>query len=100
QRPAVPGLATVTAIRGKTGGMGNRGSGPGRRSRRVISLAGAVVVSALLLGVLGFGYGAIPALGPALDPGRGAWTSAAGGQPVSSERLHLQGLTGPATVSF
>lgn len=36
----------------------------------------AVAVSAVLLGILGFGYGTIPALGPALDPGRGAWTSA------------------------
>ena len=68
--------------------------------RRVVSLVAAVVMSALLLGVLGFGYGAIPALGPALDPGRGAWTSASGGQPVSSEQLHVQGLTGPVTVSF
>jgi penicillin G amidase len=66
----------------------------------VVSLVGAVVGSALLLGVLGFGYGGIPALGPALDPGRGAWTSASGGQPVSSERLHVPGLTGPVTVSF
>jgi penicillin amidase len=70
------------------------------RARRVVSLAGAVVVSALLLGVLGFGYGMIPALGPVLDPGRGAWTSASGGQPVSSQQLQIQGLTGPATVSF
>ena len=30
--------------------------------------AGALV----LLAVLGFGYGPVPALGPALDPGRGA----------------------------
>ena len=45
---------------------------------RVAMTVGAVVVSALLLGVLGFGYGAVPALGPALDPGRGAWTSASG----------------------
>jgi penicillin amidase len=66
----------------------------------VVSLVGAVVVSALLLGVLGFGHGAIPALGPALDPGRGAWTSASGGQPVSPEQLHVPGLTGPVTVSF
>jgi penicillin G amidase len=78
-----------------------RDGGRGRwRVRRVVSLVAAVVVSALLLGVLGFGYGAIPALGPALDPGRGAWTSASGGQPVSSEQLHVQGLTGPVTVSF
>src|ERR1700760_3075401 len=69
-------------------------------ARRVVNLVGAVVVSALLLGVLGFGYGAIPALGPALDPGRGAWTAASGGQPVSSQRLRVPGLSGPATVSF
>jgi penicillin G amidase len=66
----------------------------------VTSLAGAVAVSALLLGLLGFGYGTIPALGPALDPGRGAWTSASGGQPVSSQRLSVPGLTAPVTVSF
>jgi penicillin G amidase len=66
----------------------------------VVSLVGAVIGSALLLGVLGFGYGGIPALGPALDPGRGAWTSASGGQPVSSEQLRVPGLTGPVTVSF
>jgi penicillin amidase len=66
----------------------------------VVNLAGAVVVSALLLGVLGFGYGAIPALGPALDPGRGAWTSASGGQQVSSQRLHVPGLNSPVTVSY
>jgi penicillin amidase len=63
-------------------------------------MVGAVAVSALLLGVLGFGYGAIPALGPALDPGRGVWTSASGGQPVSTQRLTVPGLASPATVSF
>ena len=72
----------------------------GSRARRVVNLVGAVVVSALLLGVLGFGFGSIPALGPALDPGRGAWTAASGGQPVSSEQLPVPGLTGPVTVSF
>ena len=66
----------------------------------MVNVVCAVVVSALLLGVLGFGYGGIPALGPALDPGRGAWTSAAGGQPVSSQRLAVPGLTGAVTVSF
>jgi penicillin amidase len=77
-----------------------RDSGRRRRVRGVANLVGAVVVSALLLGVLGFGYGTIPALGPALDPGRGAWTSASGGQPASSERLTVAGLSSPATVSF
>jgi penicillin amidase len=81
--------------------MLNRADGQRRwRARRVASLAGAIVVSALLLGVLGFGYGAVPALGPALDPGRGAWTSASGGQAVSSQRLQVPGLSGPVTVSF
>jgi penicillin amidase len=66
----------------------------------VVNLVCAIVVSALLLGILGFGYGGIPALGPALDPGRGAWTSAAGGQPATSQRLRVPGLTGAVTVSF
>jgi penicillin G amidase len=71
-----------------------------RRVRRFVNAVAAVIASAALLGVLGFGYGAIPALGPALDPGRGVWTSASGGKPVSSQTLHLPGLTQPATVSF
>src|SRR5580692_5557796 len=80
--------------------MLKRVRGGGGRTRRVVNVVCAVVVSALLLGVLGFGYGGIPALGPALDPGRGAWTSATGGQPVSSQRLAVPGLTGAVTVSF
>ncbi|MGH3166346.1 MAG: penicillin acylase family protein, partial [Trebonia sp.] len=71
-----------------------------RRVRRVVSAVGAVVVSVALLGVMGFGYGTIPALGPALDPGRGAWTSAGSGQPVTSQKLAVPGLTEPAEVSF
>jgi penicillin amidase len=71
-----------------------------RRARRLISAIGAVAVSAALLGLMGFGYGTVPALGPALDPGRGAWTSAAGGTPVTSQALHVPGLTGPVTASF
>jgi hypothetical protein len=65
------------------------------RLRRVVNVVAAVAVSAVLLGVLGFGYGTIPALGPALDPARGAWTSAAGGQPVTSQTLRLTGLAAP-----
>src|ERR1700677_101090 len=71
-----------------------------KRVRRVVSAVGAVIVSAALLGVMGFGYGTIPALGPALDPGRGAWTSAGGGQPVRSQTLHLPGLQHAVTVTF
>jgi penicillin G amidase len=73
---------------------------PRRRFGRAINLLGALVVSVVLLGVLGFGYGTIPALGPALDPGRGAWTSAAGGEPVHSETLAIKGLQHTATVTF
>ena len=77
-----------------------RTPGRWRRPGRVLSAVGAVVVSALLLGILGFGYGTIPALGPALDPGRGAWTSAYDGTPVTSQALHVPGLAKPVTVSF
>ena len=77
-----------------------RTPGRWRRPGRVLSAVGAVVVSALLLGILGFGYGTIPALGPALDPGRGAWTSAYDGTAVTSQALHVPGLTKPVTVSF
>jgi penicillin G amidase len=72
----------------------------GRVFGRAVNIAAAVCASVLLLGVLGFGYGTIPALGPALDPGRGAWTSAAGGEPVRSETLSLTGLQQSVTVSF
>src|SRR5580700_5823866 len=70
------------------------------RLRSVLNAVAAVVGSAALLGVLGFGYGTIPALGPALDPGRGAWTSAAGGEPAHSETLGVNGLQHPVTVTF
>src|SRR6202167_3512872 len=79
------------------------GAGRRRRSRalgRAVNILAAVAVSAVLLGVLGFGYGGIPALGPALDPGRGVWTSAAGGEPVRSQTLSLPGLQRPVTVTF
>jgi penicillin amidase len=73
---------------------------PGRRLGRAVNIVAALVVAVVLLGVLGFGYGTIPALGPALDPGRGAWTSAAGGEPVRSQTLSLPGLQHAVTVSF
>ena len=77
--------------------------GPERAGRpfwRAVNIIAAVCVSALLLGVLGFGYATIPALGPALDPGHGVWTSAAGGEPVRSETLQLPGLRQPVMVTF
>jgi penicillin amidase len=71
-----------------------------RRLRRGTNIAAAAVVSTALLAVLGFGFGAIPALGPALDPGRGVWTSTGSGKPVHSETLAISGLSQPVTVTF
>ena len=79
------------------------GAGRRRRGRalgRAANILAAVAVSAVLLGVLGFGYAGIPALGPALDPGRGVWTSAQGGEPVRSQTLSLPGLQDEVTVTF
>src|SRR5258708_3963966 len=42
----------------------------------------------------------VPVLGRALDPGHGAWASAAGGALPSSQVLRLPGVGYPATVSF
>ena len=74
-----------------------------RRSRiawRVLRVAIPLLACAALLGVLAAGYGTVPALGPALDPGRGVWTSASGGELPHSQALHLPGLAHPVQVSF
>lgn len=60
----------------------------------------ALAVSACLLAVLGTGLGRFPALGRALVPSRGAWTSAAGTRLPESEALTLAGLTDPVQVTF
>jgi penicillin G amidase len=59
-----------------------------------------VIVALAVLGVLAFGYGTIPALGPALDPSRGVWTSASGGELPHSQALAIPGLEHPVLVSF
>jgi len=51
-----------------------------RRARAIFHAGNRVValaVSACLLALLGFGVGTVPALGPALVPGHGAWRPAA-----------------------
>ncbi len=73
------------------------------RPRRLLQYGNGVVAlaaSCSLLGLLGAGLGAVPALGPALVPGHGAWTSAAGGKLPVSQTLTLAGLSGPVRVSF
>ena len=67
---------------------------------RVLRVAIPLLACAALLGVLAAGYGTVPALGPALDPGRGVWTSASGGELPHSEALRLPGLAHPVQVSF
>lgn len=66
----------------------------------MVNIAAAVVASVVVLGLLGFGYGTIPALGPALDPGRGVWTADSIGKPVGSETLSIPGLRQPVAVTF
>jgi penicillin G amidase len=74
-----------------------------QRSRiawRVLRVAIPLLACAALLGVLAAGYATVPALGPALDPGRGVWTSASGGELPHSQALRLPGLARPVGVSF
>ena len=71
-----------------------------RLAWRVIRVLIPLLVSAVLLGVLAFGYGPVPPLGPALDPGRGVWTSASGAALPKSGALTLPGLAHPVQVSF
>ena len=66
----------------------------------MVNLVAALCVSAAVLALMGFGYGPVPALGAALVPGHGAWASAAGGQPVTSQTLRLPGLAHPVAVTF
>jgi penicillin amidase len=73
---------------------------PGRLVRRGINLVAALGVSAAVLALFAFGHGPVPALGRVLDPGRGAWASAAGGEPVRSQTLVLAGLAHPVSVGF
>ncbi|MGD0374541.1 MAG: penicillin acylase family protein [Streptosporangiaceae bacterium] len=71
-----------------------------RQVRRVIHVVIASCSSAAVLALLAFGYGQIPALGPALVPDHGAWTSSAGGKLPVSQTLTLPGLARPASVSY
>jgi penicillin G amidase len=73
---------------------------PSRLAWRGVRVLVALGASGAVLGLLAFGYGAVPALGPALDPGRGVWTSAAGGRLPTSQTLALAGLAHPVSVTF
>jgi penicillin G amidase len=71
-----------------------------RQARRIMNVVLALGVSAVLLAVLGAGYGTLPGLGAALDPGHGAWASASDGRLPGSQTLKLPGLAHPVGVSF
>jgi penicillin amidase len=74
-----------------------------RHSRRLFRYGNgiaAVAAAAIVLGFLGAGHGSVPALGPALVPGHGVWTSAAGAALPVDQTLNLTGLTRPAQVTF
>ena len=73
---------------------------PALLAGRVIHGVIALCVSAAVLGLLAFGYGPVPALGRALDPGHGAWASAVDGVPARSQALTLPGLARPVSVAF
>jgi len=74
--------------------------GRGRLAGRAIHAVIALCAGGAVLALLAFGYGPVPALGRALDPGHGAWASAAGGLPVRSRTLTLRGLAHPVSVTF
>ena len=71
-----------------------------RIARRDGNIAAAACASAALLAVCGLGFPGGPGLGPALDPGHGAWAEAASAQLPRPERLTLPGLAHPALVYF
>jgi penicillin G amidase len=53
-----------------------------------------------VLGILGYGFGPVPALGQILNPGRGVWASAGGGVLPHSQSLDVLGLKHPVSVSY
>jgi penicillin G amidase len=77
---------------------------PGRRRWRLVRQAGngvaAACAAAAVLVACAVGYRGLPALGPVLVPGGGAWASAAGGLLPESQVLELPGLAGAVRVSF
>jgi penicillin G amidase len=71
-----------------------------RLVRQVANVIAATVAVLVVLALCAVGFHQLPPLGRALDPGHGAWLSAAGGQLPSAQKLTLPGLTAPAAVSF
>jgi penicillin G amidase len=71
-----------------------------RLVRQVSNVVAATCAALAVLVLCAAGFGKVPALGRVLDPGHGAWTSAAGGQLPASQALRLRGIAGGAIVTF
>ena len=71
-----------------------------RLIRRVSNGVAAACAAAAVLVLCAAGFGGVPAVGRALDPGHGAWASGAGGQLPRPAVLAGPGLAGPTLVSF
>jgi penicillin amidase len=71
-----------------------------RLIRQIGNGAAATCVAAAILVLCATGYGDVPALGRVLDPGKGAWSSAAGAQLPRSQVLRMSGLGGTTLVSL
>jgi penicillin amidase len=67
---------------------------------RSANAALAGIVSTLVMALLGWGYGFVPALAVTLDPGAGVWNAAADGRGVRSRTVRLDGMRTAATVAF
>jgi penicillin amidase len=71
-----------------------------RLIRQIGNGAAATCVAGAILVLCATGYGGVPALGRVLDPGKGAWSSAAAGQLPRSQVLRMPGLGGTTLVSL
>lgn len=71
-----------------------------RRGLRGLHLLLALLAAAVLVYVSAVGVGPLPPLGPALNPGRGIWTSAADATTPVPQISHLPGLRSRVTVAF
>ena len=72
------------------------------RRRRVwpfVNLLASLVVAGAIVYVSFVGAGPLPALGPAFNPTTGAWSMAADAQ-ITSQTLHLNGLSQPVKVTL
>ena len=70
------------------------------RRRALLNLAASLLFGAGTFYISFAGAGPLPALGPVLNPGSGAWTAAADALLPGSQSLRLAGLAQPVTVIF